>query len=60
MLLFANKMGVHWYLRFAVNTADNRDILSNYITFKEMFPSIFSGGGPIHARVPIHAHPQFS
>ena len=20
----------------------------------------FSGGGPIHARVPIHAHPQFS
>ena len=19
-----------------------------------------SGGGPIHARVPIHAHPQFS
>ena len=24
-----------------LNTADNRDILSNYITFKEMFPSIF-------------------
>ena len=21
---------------------------------------IASGGGPIHARVPIHAHPQFS
>ena len=21
---------------------------------------MFSGGGPIHARVPIHAHPQFS
>ena len=21
---------------------------------------ITSGGGPIHARVPIHAHPQFS
>ena len=41
MLLFANKMGVHWYLRFVVNTADNRDIWSNYITFKEMFPSIF-------------------
>ena len=41
MLLFANKMGVHWYLRFAVSTADNRDILSNYITFKEMFPHIF-------------------
>ena len=20
----------------------------------------YSGGGPIHARVPIHAHPQFS
>ena len=22
--------------------------------------SIFSGGGPIHACVPVHAHPQFS
>ena len=21
---------------------------------------MFSGGGPVHARVPIHAHPQFS
>ena len=21
---------------------------------------MYSGGGPIHARVPIHAHPQFS
>ena len=21
---------------------------------------LYSGGGPIHARVPIHAHPQFS
>ena len=21
---------------------------------------IYSGGGPVHARVPIHAHPQFS
>ena len=21
---------------------------------------VFSGGGPVHARVPIHAHPQFS
>ena len=44
MLLFANKLGVHWYFRLAVNTVDNRDIvklLSNYITFKEMFPSIF-------------------
>ena len=20
----------------------------------------YSGGGPVHARVPIHAHPQFS
>ena len=41
MRLFANKLGVHWYFRLAVNTVDNRDILSNYITFKEMFPSIF-------------------
>ena len=41
MLLFANKLGVHWYFWLAVNTVDNRDILSNYITFKEMFPSIF-------------------
>ena len=41
MLLFANNMGVYWYFRFAVNMADNTDILSNYITFKEMFPSIF-------------------
>ena len=41
MLLFANKLHVHWYFRLAVNMVDNRDILSNYITFKEMFPSIF-------------------
>ena len=41
MLLFADKMGVHWYFRFAVNMADNRDISSKYITFKEIFPSIF-------------------
>ena len=26
MLLFANKLGVHWYFRFSVKTADNRDI----------------------------------
>ena len=25
------------------------------------FPNnVCSGGGPVHARVPIHAHPQFS
>ena len=24
------------------------------------FGNSFSGGGPIHAHVPIHAHPQFS
>ena len=41
MLLYIYKMGVHWYFRFAVKTTDNRD----------------SGGGPVHARVPIHAHP---
>ena len=23
-------------------------------------PKLYSGGGPIHAHVPIHAHPQFS
>ena len=23
MLLFANKLGVHWYFRFSVKTADN-------------------------------------
>ena len=24
------------------------------------FSVLVSGGGPVHARVPIHAHPQFS
>ena len=38
MLLFANKMGVHWYFRFAVKTADNTGTLSKYITFQEMLP----------------------
>ena len=40
MLLFANKMGVHWYFWLAVKTADNRDILSKYNTFKEILNSI--------------------
>ena len=30
MLLFANKMGVPWYLRFAVKIANNRYSLSKY------------------------------
>ena len=25
MLLFANKIGIHWYFQFAVKMADNRD-----------------------------------
>ena len=25
MLLFANKMGVHWYFQFVVKMADNKD-----------------------------------
>ena len=25
-----------------------------------MYARLSSGGGPIHAHVPIHAHPQFS
>ena len=40
MLLFANKLGVHWYFPFSVKTADNRDILSKYNTFKEILNSI--------------------
>ena len=46
MLLFICKMGVQWYFHFVVKTADNGVTLLKY-----------SGGGPIHARVPIHAHP---
>ena len=30
MLLFIYKMGVHWYFRFAVETADNRNTLRKY------------------------------
>ena len=36
MLLFANKLGIHWFFQFSVKTADNRDILSKYNTFKEI------------------------
>ena len=36
MLLFANKLGVHWYFRFSVKMADNTDILSKYNTFTEI------------------------
>ena len=30
MLLYIYKMGVHWYFRFAVKTADNRDKMLKY------------------------------
>ena len=40
MLLFANKMGVHWYFQFVVKTADNRDILSKYNTLRGILNSI--------------------
>ena len=36
MLLFIYKMGIHWYFRFAVETADNRDILRKYKALKRM------------------------
>ena len=34
MLLFIYKLGVHWYFRFVVKTADNRDKLLKYKSFK--------------------------
>ena len=40
MILFANKLGVHWYFRFSVKTADNKDILSKYNTFKEILNNL--------------------
>ena len=40
MLLFTNKLDVHWYFRFSVKTADNRDTLSKYNTFKEILNNI--------------------
>ena len=36
MLLFIYKMGGHWYFRFAVEKADNRDILRKYKALKQM------------------------
>ena len=30
MLLYIYKVGVHWYFRFAVKTADNRDKMLKY------------------------------
>ena len=36
MLLEVYKMGVHWYFRFAVKTADNRDKLLKYKALKQM------------------------
>ena len=32
MLLYIYKMGVHWYFRFVVKTADNRDKIANLIS----------------------------
>ena len=29
MLLFANKLGVHWYFRFSEKTADNTSIVDD-------------------------------
>ena len=32
--------------------------ISEYVRMETLFKSfMFSGGGPVHARVPIHAHP---
>ena len=39
-VIFANKMGVHWYFHFVVKMGSNRDVLSKCTTFKEMLPSI--------------------
>ena len=36
MLLFICEMGVHWYFRFAVKTANNRVKLLKYKTLKQM------------------------
>ena len=36
MLLFIYKIGVHWYFRFAIEMADNRDILQKYKALKQM------------------------
>ena len=38
--LFVNKMGIHWYVWFAIKTGDNRDIFSKYNTFKDILNSI--------------------
>ena len=49
MLLFANKLGVHWYFQFPVKTAGKRDILSKYNTFKKKLNNInksLQGGQP--------------
>ena len=48
MLSFGPLLGV-----YGCDTDD--ECMLNFKLYKT-----FSGGGPIHARVPIHAHPQFS
>ena len=34
MPLYTTKMGVHWYFRFAVKAADNRDEMLKMLKFK--------------------------
>ena len=36
MLLYIYKMGVHWYFRFVVKTADNGDKILKYKVLKQM------------------------
>ena len=36
MLLYIYKMGIHWYFRFAVKMADNRDKMLKYKALKQM------------------------
>ena len=42
MLLLANKLGVYWYFRLSVKTADNRDILSKYNTILKKHKQIIN------------------
>ena len=40
MLLYTYKMGVHWYFRFAVKTADSRDKMIKYKALKQMSQNV--------------------
>ena len=52
--MFINVCNVYW---ISVMYREILIIISIIYMFIMQYHYIYSGGGPVHARVPIHAHP---